>query len=259
MAITGKFNTDSKALVNRITAHDKYGSKDINEWMFKNLELGEGLSIIDLGCGIGKQTIPMAKIVGSTGNITAVDVSNESLGILINEARNKNLGKNITVLNYDIDSLNEQLDTSKFDRVLASFSIYYSTNPEALFKTIHSVLKPDGLFFFCGPSSENNRELKKFIASIKNFQEEKAAGGADFMETTGLELARNMFNSVEIFAFENSLKFDASDSLYRYWSSYNLYDENLDSAFYEAANEHFKTNDYFITYKRVIGVKAKKQ
>ena len=260
MAITGKFNTDSKALANRIAAHDKYGSKDINEWIFKNLELGKGLSIVDLGCGTGKQTIPMAEIVGSTCNITAVDVSNESLDILINEARNKNLEKNITVLNCDLDNLNVQhLGSNKFDRVLASYSIYYSKNPEALFETIQTGLKPGGLFFFCGPSAENNGELKKFIASIKNSPVEKAASGADFMENTGQELARNMFNSVEISIFDNPLKFDTPDSLYRYWSSYNLYDEKLDSAFQEAANEHFKTSDYFITYKRVLGVKAKKQ
>ena len=259
MAIVGKFNTDSKALVNRIAAHDKYGSKDINEWIFKNLELCEGLSILDLGSGTGKQTIPMAEIVGPRGNITAVDVSDESLGMLINEARNKKLEKNITVLNCDLDNLNAHLHGNKFDRVLASYSIYYSKNPGELYKTIRLAMKPNGLFFFCGPSSENNSELKKFIATVKDSATEKAASGADFIENTAQQLTRNMFSSVEISIFENPLKFDTPDSLYSYWSSYNLYDEKLDSAFQEAAKKHFKTNDYFITYKRVLGVKAKKQ
>lgn len=259
MTITGKFNTDSKALLNRIAAHEKYGSKDINEWTFKNLELGKGLSIVDLGCGTGKQTIPMAEIVGPTGNITAVDVSDESLGILINEARNKKLEKNITVLNCDLDNLETHLPGNKFDRVLASYSIYYSKNPEELFKTIQSVLKSGGLFFFCGPSSKNNSELKEFIASISNSVQENTGGGAAFMEGVGQKLANVYFHSVENFLFENPLKFDSAESLCSYWSSYNLYNAKLDDAFKEAAREHFKINKYFVTNKRVIGIKAVKK
>ncbi|MCL4547436.1 MAG: methyltransferase domain-containing protein [Bacteroidetes bacterium] len=258
MAITGKFNTDSKALVNRINAHDKFGSKDINEWIFQKLELKKGLQIVDLGCGTGKQTIPMAEIVGPSGSVTAVDVSSESINILSREAIRKSIDKNITVMNCDLDDWNKHLGKTKFDRALASFSIYYSKNPEALFETVCSVLKPNGLFFFCGPSLKNNSEIKEFIAAIKNSSDESVTGGADFMEKTGQLLAHKLFKAVEVSIFENPLKFDSPDSLYQYWSSCNMYDEKIDAAFQKAAQEHFKTNKYFAAYKRVIGVKAKK-
>ena len=259
MAITGRFNTDSKALVNRINAHDKFGSKDINEWIFLNLELDKGLSIVDIGCGTGKQTIPMAETVGSLGSIIAVDVSNESLEILLSDSKKKNIEKNISILNCDLDNLDRHLSINKFDRALASFSIYYSKNPEGLFKTIHTALKAGGIFFFCGPSSKNNSELKEFIAAIKNSSPEDTGRGADFMENIGQRLALGLFDQVETSLFEKPLMFNSPESLYSYWSSYNLYEEKFDDDFRKAASEHFRANKYFRTCKRVVGVKAVKQ
>lgn len=259
MAIFGKFNTDSKALKNRINAHDKFGSKDINDWIFHNLDLAEGLSIVDLGCGTGKQTIPMAKAVGSSGSVLAIDISSESLNSLIAVAKNNNVEKRITVLNIELDNLESSLIQNKYDRILSSFSIYYTKNPNILFEVIHSSLKSGGIFFFCGPSSKNNIELKNFISAIKNSDEARISGGADFMENTGQTLAKELFGNIEIFHFENPLIFDSVDSLYSYWSSYNFYDENIDGAFNEAAIKYFQTNKYFITSKRVVGVKTIKK
>jgi ubiquinone/menaquinone biosynthesis C-methylase UbiE len=256
MPISGKFNTDSKALINRINAHDKFGSKDINDWIFQNLELAEGLSIVDLGCGTGRQSIPMAKAVSSSGSILAIDISIDSLSSLMAVAKNNNVENRITVLNTDLDNLETNLIENKYDRVLSSFSIYYTKNPEKLFNVIYSTLKLGGIFFFCGPSSKNNSELKNFISTIKNSSEDKISGGADFMENAGQKIAGDLFGEVETFQFENPLMFDSADSLYSYWSSYNLYDGNIDAAFKEAAVKHFRTNNYFITNKRVIGVKA---
>lgn len=76
------------------------------------------------------------------------------------------------------------------------------------------------------------------------------------MEETGQRLAHEYFTRVEISTFQNSLKFDSAEALYRYWSSYNLYDERLDADFKAATTRHFQTHAVFETVKRVIGVKA---
>ncbi len=73
----GKFDSDGQALKQRIVAHDKYSARDLNTWIFEHLVLNTGFTILELGCGIGKQTLPMAKITSPAGHIFAVDIASE--------------------------------------------------------------------------------------------------------------------------------------------------------------------------------------
>lgn len=256
MVITGKFNTDAKALNRRILAHDKYGSNDLNKWIFSNLSLANGISILDLGCGTGKQTIPMAKVVGNAGNVFSIDISQEALDVLSKEAVETGLNERITTLCCTLDDIEQQLQRETFERVLSSYSLYYAQNPEKVINAIWKALKIGGILFFCGPSKDNNRELKSFHYSLKGMPVPPETGGAVFMEDTGQRLVRELFSEVDIVTFENSLRFDSAEGLYSYWNSYNLYDDNLDTSFKAAATEHFNKNSIFETKKRVIGVKA---
>ncbi len=258
MAINGQFNTDAKALNRRIVAHDKYGEKDINEWIFSNLDVARNMMILDLGCGTGKQTIPMAKAVGKDGRIVSVDISQEALNVLLEKATEENVSEQITTLCCSLDDIAIHLENERFDRVLSSYSLYYAQNPENLVKTIWETLKTGGIFFFCGPAKDNNRELKSFHYSLKGEPVPSESGGAAFMEKLGQRLVREVFRHVEVTMFENPLRFDSAEALYAYWSSYNLYENELDERFKVAAAEHFNRNSFFVTKKRVIGVKAVK-
>ena len=40
------------------------------------------LSVLDLGCGTGKQSVPIARIIGNKGSLVSVDVSPEALHYL---------------------------------------------------------------------------------------------------------------------------------------------------------------------------------
>jgi SAM-dependent methyltransferase len=44
------------------------------------------MSILELGCGTGKQSLALARLLGETGHVTAVDISAEALEALRNEA-----------------------------------------------------------------------------------------------------------------------------------------------------------------------------
>jgi len=258
MAIKGQFNTDAKALNRRICAHDKYGTKDINEWIFRNLGLARSMSILDLGCGTGKQTIPLAKLVGHEGAVLSVDISQEALNVLLEEATKKGLSEQVTALCCSLDDVHIHLQNRRFDRVLSSYSLYYAQDPGNLIKTIWEVLKPGGHFFFCGPARDNNGELKAFHYSLEGVPVPPENGGSVFMEEIGQRLVREVFPKVEVTFFENPLRFTSPEALHAYWSSYNLYEDKLDDSFKVTASEHFNKNAVFITKKRVIGIKAVK-
>jgi len=256
MAIVGKFNTDADALSKRIQAHDKFGSNDLNQWIFDNLNVIDGNSILDLGCGTGKQTIPLAKLVGNNGHILSIDLSNEALDVLQKEAVELGLDKRINTLCCRHDDIHKHLKKNAFNRIVSSYSLYYSENPEKVIKTIWNSLITDGVLFFCGPSKDNNRELKMLHYGLMGRPIPPETGGAAFMGDIGQRVARQVFRKVEIVLFENPLRFDSAEALYTYWSSYNLYDEKLGDSFKSASNEHFNNNSVFETIKRVIGVKA---
>lgn len=249
-------HTDTAALQQRISAHDKYGSNDLNAWIFEHLQLAEGLSILELGCGTGKQTLPLAQILGETGRVLAVDLSQESLDTLSQSSKELGLEKRITLLHVDLDDLNEHLQEQGFERALSSFALYYAQHPRTVFEGVHRTLKPGGIFFFCGPAKDNNDEIKRFHYALRGEQPPTGSGWDVFMEETGQQLAHEFFAHVEVFTFQNPLRFDSADALYRYWRSYGLYDEKLDGEFQAAVAKHFQTHPVFETVKRVVGVKA---
>lgn len=255
MGQIGKLDTDTNALTNRINAHAKYGAYNLEDWAFKILNVQPGQNIIELGCGTGKQTIPLAKLAGPDGHITAIDISEESINILRQQAQNEGLAERIsTVVSGLDDTKNYAAANEVYDCAVACYSVYYANEPEKVFNAIVKILKDKGKFFFCGPSQSNNAELKEFYSSLPGSNIK--SGASPFMEEEGQSLARRIFCNVELSTFENPLSFNSPEALYEYWKSYNLYDPQLDKAFQDAAIEHFKKNQEFTTFKRVIGVLA---
>ncbi len=234
----GRFDTDTSALQRRIHAHEAFGSHDLNSWILSNLHLAPGLHVLELGCGVGKQTLRIAKELGKNGHITALDMSREALDVLAGLAYQHGLGV-------------------KFDRVLGSYSLYYSKDPRTLFRTIATALRPGGVLFFCGPSRDNNAELKHFHYSLLS-ENPVGTDASTFMEQTGLQIVREMFSEIHISKFENRLRFNSTDGLYSYWSSYNLYRDDLANDFRCAAEKHFRLHGIFETVKRVVGIRVTK-
>ncbi len=252
----GRFNTDVAKLKQRIQTNERFGSKDLNDWIFSHIDLAEGLSILDFGCGTGKQTIPLAQLVGDKGHILAVDISQKALDALLQSAQELGFNKQISSLCIGLNDLGKYLNQYHFDRVLASYSLYYARYPKAVLKVIHRILIPSGILFFCGPAKGNNFEIKQFHYALLGISPSDANEAITFMENTGQQITRKLFSRVEIYHFENPISFDSAQSLYDYWSSHNLYDEHLEYRFKAAARKYFQNNSVFTNVKRVIGVRA---
>lgn len=225
--------------------------------MFSHLDLTAGLHVLDLGAGTGKQAIPLAEAVGKEGRILAVDGSAAAIAQLTSEARSLELEDRIATVIADFDDVAASLEGMRFDRVSSCYALYYANDPDLVFRCVRTALKDEGLFFFCGPSTENNAELKRFHYTLLGRTPESETAASMFMAGTGRELASQYFASVQISTFENVLAFDSAESLYRYWSSYNLYEKSIDSEFKLAAARHFERHEVFETRKRVVGIQAR--
>ena len=253
----GAFDTDTDALTRRIAAHARYGTREFDPWVLKLLNLSPGQRILDLGCGTGKQTLPMAEAVGGHGRIVAIDASADALAEVKSASQRRGLGERISVRQARFEELSE-LD-GPFDRIVSCYALYYAVDAGPLFALFAAALRESGLLFFCGPSRRNNAELLRFCADVSGEEmPDRPDPIIEFMEHTGVALARSTFDEVEELEFENPLRFDSAEAVLTYWRSYNLYDASLEAAFGAAITRHFEHEPVFETVKRVLAVRAQK-
>jgi ubiquinone/menaquinone biosynthesis C-methylase UbiE len=115
------------------------------ELVFGELKLKEGDLFLDLGCGVGDYSLQAAKIVGVSGLVYALDIREELLDGLAEEADLQGL-KNIRTKVSDINSplaiTDNCIDVCFIATVLHLFNL--NEDGKILFNEIHRVLKPDG-------------------------------------------------------------------------------------------------------------------
>jgi SAM-dependent methyltransferase len=225
--VIGALDTDSQALRTRLALQERLSAFDLNEWIFAHIDVRPGQRWLDLGCGLGKQSIPLSEM---GAHVTAVDLSEESL-------RNLEGRQNIRTLRMSLDDITPALGS--FDGVIGSYSLYYASDPERLFGAIHDMLS--GQLFFCGPGHGNNLELRELVGRIE------PTAPATFMEEAAPAICRKLFGKAEIFRFENAVHFETADELKAYWQSHNLHDPAFEGPF----------PDRFTNTKRGIGIRAR--
>ena len=118
-----------------------------------------GMTVLDIGCGMGFFSIGMARLVGSHGRVIAVDLQQEMLDVLRKRAAGAGVGSRIQTHHCAPDDLGV---TSPVDFVLAFWMIHEVPNPTRLFRQIRTLLNPHGHFLIAEP---------KFHVSSENFHE----------------------------------------------------------------------------------------
>jgi ubiquinone/menaquinone biosynthesis C-methylase UbiE len=109
--------------------------------LLKRAGLKSGMSCLEVACGGGDVAFDMARIVGSSGRITATDIDAEKLNLARGEAKAQNLD-NIEFLQGDIV---RQAAQGKFDLVHARFLLTHLPDPKAALANMRTALKPGGV------------------------------------------------------------------------------------------------------------------
>lgn len=108
----------------------------------KNLELKPGMTVLDVGCGPGRVTIPVAQALGEHGTVVAMDMQKGMLQKVKAKAEAQQL-KNITYLEAAIGAGFLTPDT--FDRVLLVAVLGEIVDQQVALKEIFDALKPGGI------------------------------------------------------------------------------------------------------------------
>ena len=106
------------------------------------LDLEAGMSVLDIGCGPGRLTIPAAKRVGSTGTVVALDIQPAMLQKLEQRLEEHQISNVQTILGGIGQNL---LQKETFDRAILVTVLGEIPNQSPALQEIYDALKPNGL------------------------------------------------------------------------------------------------------------------
>lgn len=139
--------------------------------------LKKGQTVWDIGCGSGAMTEYIARKVGDTGKVFAVDVSKDQLENTRKRLSDAGL-KNVTYILGDIQ-IAKDWPVAQADIVYSRFVLMHIRHPKVALIKMKSLLKSGGVIslqesaFSADLTSDNNQVIKDYFASLVNLGKSK--------------------------------------------------------------------------------------
>ena len=128
-----KFIRWKHILVDGLTLH--------SEAIFPTLPVKSGDKVVDAGCGFGDTAIKLARLVGPSGSVLAVDCCDAFLEFGRRDAKAAGIS-NITFLDEDVQTYPFE---SVHDFCFSRFGTQFFENPVAGLRNMRKTLKPGGI------------------------------------------------------------------------------------------------------------------
>ena len=109
--------------------------------LLKDMDIHAGMTVADIGTGIGYMLPFLSRAVGSGGTVIAEDIFEDFLEGARQLARTQNLSNVTFVKGSETDP---NLPEGKVDRVLALDAYHHFDFPEKMLAAVHKALKPGG-------------------------------------------------------------------------------------------------------------------
>ena len=216
-------------LLTRIDIHNKFGGRDIDQWMLSTLSLKPGLKILDVGCGAGKQCLSFYNHLNGQADITGGDVNAELLAQARKEAQTRNLPIQFVELNFNKPF---GFTDNQFDLLSCCFAIYYAEDIPFTIREMHRVLKPGGRLFTTGPMPANKQLFYDIIREATQKPIPPMPGSSRYGSHI-LDAVKNTFSQVKVELFENPLTFEQVEPFLAYTRASLSEDRKLWTSLFE--------------------------
>ena len=135
--------------------------------LLARLGLTGGESVLEIGCGTGAATVPLAAAVGEHGRVVAVDISEPMLAAARQRVGERGL-HNVTLLLGDAQVF--AFEPAAFDLATSRMGVMFFADPAAAFRNIGGALKPGArLVFACwAPLAENRHWLISYDIAFRH-------------------------------------------------------------------------------------------
>ena len=131
------------------------------------LRLTGGESVLEIGCGTGAVTVPLAQAVGERGRVVAVDIAEPMLAACRQRVGESGM-HNVTLLLGDAQVMT--FERATFDIATSRMGVMFFADPVAAFRNIGDALKPGGrMTFACwAPLAENRHWLISYDIAVRH-------------------------------------------------------------------------------------------
>lgn len=107
-----------------------------------------GMTVVDIGCGMGHFSLGMARMVGSRGEVVAVDLQPQMLEVLSRRAEKQGLADRIRLHRCQADGLGLELAA---DFALTFWMAHEVGDLQPFMREIHGLLTAGGRYFLAEP------------------------------------------------------------------------------------------------------------
>jgi ubiquinone/menaquinone biosynthesis C-methylase UbiE len=139
----------------------------------------KGMTVVEPGCGMGFFTLPLARMVGSHGQVVAVDLQPKMLAVLRRRAEKAGLLDRIDLRLAESGTLALKDLAGRVDLVAALHVVHEVHDQAVFFSEIRDTLKPEGKLFIVEPRGHVSRmqfEETVIAAETAGFRVEASSG-----------------------------------------------------------------------------------
>jgi SAM-dependent methyltransferase len=127
----------------------------VNDLLLARSRLTAGEKVLEIGCGTGAFTVPIAEAVGERGEVLAADISSAMLAEARRRLAETGL-RNVTLV--EADAQTHEFAPAHFDLVTSRFGVMFFADPAVAFANLlHAARREGRLCFACWASLEDNR------------------------------------------------------------------------------------------------------
>jgi len=156
--------------------------------------LTPGMRVLEVGCGTGNMTKWIAKQIGDSGHLTAVDISQEQIQIAKENCSELN---NVSFITSSLFDLQQE---KSFDLIYSRFLIMHLQNPLEGLHHLKQLLKPNGILV----SEEATNSITACYPKSPVFNKYR-------------EMVMSLFQ-------KNNIDYDIGEKLYSYFQKLQLQD-----------------------------------
>ena len=250
---------------------NKNADYDLEEWIQSRIHIGQGDTILDIGCGNGKQVAVFSDLVGNGGKVIGADIFSQVPGLLEN-AREKLAGKtNVELLDHSA-SLPFPHGDHAFDIITSCYSFYYVDDVPSTLRECYRLLKENGRCFIVGPSWDNSKEFYELNREITKHDLPKNFSARLWrINNEVIPAAYDIFDRVEVSPFVNRVFFEGQPgvkAVEEYYRATLLFQEGsgeqsereqFAKEFVRRVEMEVKNHGRYIIYKRAIGLTLYKE